>query len=1152
MYTFKENFNLYDAEKQPYSFCGEHYTRYTHHFGYTTDDGKYYVNCSGGKHFFRTPAIKDFTLKFNVYYKPPTLVHRYADGTVSFAIYFGYDREERHGRRVFYRYNDDEKSLAVILQDDTRDVITNIKEVKYEDFVWSANEELPFEFSVINGACEYSFNGVGGELEVDSSCGIVGINKEGGIGGFVISSVEISSPDDVKSTTLLSKRFTVPVIDGGTYPYEIDFEIKRYEDGLCELVCRLMGGVGATPAPSVAVSNWVAKNDSFKNPYVRLIGKCPDKKCFLHNGWITFSERVSSTAKTQKILLEAEYGPNEDDPYVSRYYTYDYSSMKYFVFGYEHFKTHSTAMEGDRSEFVFTPDGELIYYGRPLEDDLIFTMKSPYKKELVDRALAGEFHNDEAVLTHLKKNHYFTINDEIKFVATVDSKYDKRFLTTKYFLTNAFFDNTEELFPSKLERTESIVGADVQKAVLEVSGLPQGVYHIAVECYYGEELKARRYFAFEVIDPSSEISPQESSRLPSIHIGDGEMSGPSPWSIKPSLNTNHYIDTVLCGPIWAEEKDVFAVLKALKRKIAIWGDGRTVGKLNLFDFEKTVKNCDYLEFSAPVSGGASGTPYLSWAGVYSSEPVHSAYKEFARLHPEYSIKPLDSEITLEHVKTLEPCFIEWIHFVNAKVYPKLLEQNAKMKAINPKAKRFLYGPFAIYGSNSLGGDAYSWFKYVEQGKLATVFDGFMQFEDYPFNAGYRTSYSSWAVMTIKLVDPNVKLSPEVYGTFGKGCPDGFVNYPFPPLSVSIVPPYQNVTQINEYLYNAVYYKNGRFTYWNDNRFASFPYFDTAPHEKFYEIMYSLGAYLKNKPNSPIRAMTYLFKPSDKDVRCSFMKRKDSFVAKMLYNVSSAAMYYIHDVACTNGIPNGFATDTALDLSADITDVLVLPSTAGLSSSELEKIRELNMSGVALIATSDVTGLEDLFGVKKLDKTATVSKLYAGEDVEIITAAKAHFNYASVGANVLITTDTPGCDVLFTNGRCALINVSLSEVGAENFTRLPSSGARANISKIIRGVCTRVIKEFSRPVATASENCGINVIKTENGDTLVHLVDYTPYNPSPEKKSVSVFFSEEIKCSSIEYLGNYKAKINPLYENGALRGFETEIRVRESMLFKLIK
>ncbi len=1094
MYRFNENFDFYDSEKQPYSFEGEHYSRYVHHFGEVVDGG-YYVNCSGGKHFFKTPIIKNFTLKFNLYYKEPSIVHRYTDGTVSFSIYFGYDREKRIGQRIYFRYNDDEKSLVVMKQTDVCDNICTLQEVKYEGYDWALCEKRLFEISMLDGVCKYSFGEANGSFEVECKAGIIGINKDGGVGGFVISTAEITSPDDVKSTNILSRRFTAPVFDGGDYPYEIDFEINRYEGGLYELVCKLMGGAGATPKPELNVSNWTASNDSLKDPYIRLVGKCTDKKHFIHNGWITFSERVSPTAKTQRILLEAEFGPNEENPYVRRYYTYDYESMKYFVFGYEHFRTHIAGMEGDRSEFVFTPDGELVYYGRPLENDLLITVESPYEKELVEMAKAGKFHNDEKVLTHLKTNHYFTTNDELKFVVTVDSRYNNRFLSTKYFLTNAFFDKTEELFPKNQEKTQNIVGIDSSKVNLELPRLAQGVYHIAVECFYGEELKQRRYFAFEVIDPSSEISPQESSALPSIHIGEGEISGPSPWSIKPSLNTNHYIDTIMCGPVWAEKNDVFAVLKTLKRKISIWGDGRTIGKLNLFDFEKAVKNCDYIEVPGPVTGGASGTPYLTWAGTYNSEPVRSIYNEFANLHPEYDLPQPDGDITLTDIHSLEPHFAEWIHFVNERVYPLLLKQSEKIKEANPNAKRFLYGPFAIYGSNALGGDAYSWYKYVERGKLSTVFDGFMEFEDYPFNAGYRTTYGAWAIMTIKLLDPDVRISTDLYDTFGKGCPDGYVNYPFPPLSVSIVEPHQNVTQVNEYLYNSVYYKNKSFKYWNDNMLMSLAHFGDTPNEKFYELVYNWGVYTKNKPKRPVRAISYLFAPNDKDIRCRFMPRRDFFVAKMLYNISTAAMYYIHDTATVSGIPSGFATDSALDLSADLTDVLVLPSLLDFEKEELEKIRELNRAGVALIATSDVTGLEDLFGVKKLDKTATVSKLYANGKTEIITTVDTHFNYASDGATPLITTDAPECDVLFTNGNCALINVSLSEVGAENFTRLPSSGARANISTIIKEVCTRVIKELSSPVATATDGCGINILVSENGDTIIHLVDYTPYKPA---------------------------------------------------------
>ena len=70
--------------------------------------------------------------------------------------------------------------------------------------------------------------------------------------------------------------------------------------------------------------------------------------------------------------------------------------------------------------------------------------------------------------------------------------------------------------------------------------------------------------------------------------------------------------------------------------------------------------------------------------------------------------------------------------------------------------------------------------------------------------------------------------------------------------------------------------------------------------------------------------------------------------------------------------------------------------------------------------------------------------------------------------------------------------------------------------------------------------------------MVHLVDYTEYKPAPKARRVFVELSSELEFSSIEFLGSYKPKMNLCYEDGMLRGFEVEIRARESMLFKLVK
>ena len=125
------------------------------------------------------------------------------------------------------------------------------------------------------------------------------------------------------------------------------------------------------------------------------------------------------------------------------------------------------------------------------------------------------------------------------------------------------------------------------------------------------------------------------------------------------------------------------------------------------------------------------------------------------------------------------------------------------------------------------------------------------------------------------------------------------------------------------------------------------------------------------------------------------------------------MPFIYESAARAGVCAGFQLfDECIGkLDAEQVDTLVLPPLKGMSKSVLEKIRELHSEGVNLVACEDVTGLEDLFGVRNTGKLKTISKVTPTGDFcrgmsEYCDDERCRGSYVADGAEVLLAAEIP--------------------------------------------------------------------------------------------------------------------------------------------------
>lgn len=171
-------------------------------------------------------------------------------------------------------------------------------------------------------------------------------------------------------------------------------------------------------------------------------------------------------------------------------------------------------------------------------------------------------------------------------------------------------------------------------------------------------------------------------------------------------------------------------------------------------------------------------------------------------------------------------------------------------------------------------------------------------------------------------------------------------------------------------------------------------------------------------------------------------------------------------------------------------MLVIPSLANADSEYLTHLRRLYNAGVNLIALSDITGLEDIFGVEPCVKTAKVSYVEYNGKKEYVYNTTAEFRYKPKFAKVEVSAS--GNPVCLATDRTLLINTALYSLGcADKGKRCGAKGAFI-VGSLIRKAITDSVIRLSSPTVLG-ENVGTTVFETENGDRVLLAINYTPFD-----------------------------------------------------------
>jgi len=948
----------------------------------------------------------------------------------------------------------------------------------------------------------------------DTVCGAIGIANENWLGGFEIESFEVVSLKDIIVEELCPKKeYIIPAVNGNTIPLKLElekycFENSRYD----ELKITFSGGIGEQFEEDLNSESWNFSCEVFLNPFIRIMDGSRVERVNLWNDYGAFhspQEFFGAVDGLRAMKWNREY------PYIVTIPVEKISANHLVSFGYETLIVKGALFDSGEHEFIFSSNQELLWDGKVLDSRIQAETVSAPDKKMVS-LIPCDIPNYDKAVGFAAGNHFFFSDEDIKFTLKILTSYPTGALKLDVTLTDVYDDKIKSLEPEYICIQDFYI-PDYKTVNYSVKcpKLDMGVYKLGYDVKIGDKSVYKHTSLFEVFDENSDESPQSASGLPQIHCGDASAmrlknGSLSPWNLLRDHNIHHIIDNTLYDPIFSENSRVWELLKLYRRKWCLWLDQRTIGKNRHFeDFPNCIKNADYINYICPgVEDSAINCRTDVWRYPIYTKEVREVLWEFLNKNPEFADKlgagdVRTEEITREmHYRLFEICGNEWLSFIEGYISEWYKEQWKPIAQLNPKAKRFSYGPFNMYANKYKTA-------YLAKGfgrnpfKLDDVIDGFWQYEDYPFYCDYKTSDGAFGLMTIKLMSPSAIIRPEVYVRMVFYCPDGFVGMAHPTEDTYYFPTYCISAQMLDYVYNTAYYKNGKYGYWKDNQYMCPLY----PEAALNSVLEAQKQIVKIEPEKPLKSVYFVV---------DFDENEDVFDYKIqhdiIYNISEANITYINSMCNESGIPVGAGTDfdSLMTLSEKDIDILVLPSLDKASQEVKDRIRYLYEKGVSLIAVSKVTGLEDIFGVKYQPENVMVSTLLNDCESEDVLPIDADFLYVSDGADIILSADNK--PAIFKKDRAVKLNICVSRVGVDMWN--PSFIGKPNVSELLKKTCIKTLRNISNSGLIAEEGCSVVVFNSKDNKKYMLITDRTAFSNRPlewdKEKNIVVFFKERVE------------------------------------------
>lgn len=1127
MLLLQENFALYDEDYIPYGIEIEAASALWHKHVRPVKGGMAIAAC-GNKYLLKAPRLEacemDFCFSFD-------FVTDFAGAT----LYFGYDKATRSGYALDICWDKKAKTVSYTLKTLCEDQ-SGAEQTKRTptDFFPDASKKCRVSLTVDKDGCLVR---VGEEeatrFQAPVKGGAIGFGRPNFTGEILCHSVTLSAELE-RSVLHGPVRVEIPLDEGATMPLNVTYTLFEIRNAHF-LTATLDGGPQYREQykyydPSGTRGQYNEELIFMERPYV-LYG---EKRFYLSMDTLNTSgplhwKGILDTYLDMKKLPFSITVPIEGD-----------TANAGLGFGYEGFFATGFASQAGRAEYNFSHDGAFL--SKTVFPDT-FRLRSPEKKHAAS-IIEDTVYEAEAVRAHFRRGHYFCEDEPILF--TVEAHTDKKYITYKAELQNAFGEAMEALF----------VESDLR---IMHAPLPVGVYRIALSVLYGGENLSVQSTVFEVYDKEGKRCPPLESGLPLLFSTPSEQKYLDrdkfdPWSPAEPKNSEHFYALCCFTGYVGERKRVWQAIKKFGRKWYAWVNFRTYGDAEGCDCKKhldAIKNADYLGYPIPYAfNGSLRCDYMSeyfWNGSEALRDLLDAFldgreSEHAREKVGYV---RGGRMTQECVDNLYKYYQHaWYAYAGAAIRTAVEEQNEILGAYNPCHKRAYYGPVTVYASMLRSYSLSRCYGFEISDYLSdTLYTGFCQLEDYPAACAYQTLRGPFAVGTVLSKVPRLVIYPEQYASDRGGCIDGHVKFANPPLGKYEIPIWYSTTHAREFVYNTAVKTADGYRFWDTYGFMHRD-FDEAADDAFIRDWRYVRAH---KPHAMKRSPIFF---------AEFAAEEDTYETDFVpdcgqhtvYNPSEEGVAHVYEVMRLCGLPMGaFAAWDALDtLRAEDTDLIVLPSTASLSEQRLQKLRRLHAEGVSLLAVSRVDGLEDLFGVSYAPQKERIYTLSADGKEETTYPYTEVFLYRSAGAEIKMTAS--GMPVFFKKGNAVLLNLAAYSVGRIHFKEHPYLG-RATNSDLFYEVTERLLRTLVSPTAEANR-AGITLFEDEDGKDLLLAIDYSRHDPSEIQKE---------REYTVTLHGNYKNAVavdgrpmrRLISESGRLDGITLTLRRHESALVWLI-
>jgi len=976
---YEENFNSHADGEQPSSIYELHERPLD---SGETIGGRYAVN-NGNRHMLVTPTVGDFDLTFTV--EP----HARALRTPQMVVEFRTDPQGLRGYRLAHwmgTYN----RLDLSYWDKTTSPPVNRKlaspqvpalnlpvaapirfhvRVHGRDIEFRRNDEVLLTFTDVNDDARAAASG----NVVFSSYPATWVPED--VSPLFFDDIRLETPDQREtSRVVFEKRYDIPEgLRAASVPTHHQLQIAEVvATGLDSLRTDAAGGRVYRVTAGVqfpVLEGQKARATAALTPYLRLErpngGVILRQRIFhgilgtmrpgLPGGGAAQLLRLMTSFATPPhygVALHSQQAADATGPQSSTRYLTALPDDFNVVVGWEHFMDNDHLEVSGPVEAIYRRSGELLYAGMPLRvGDRALLLESPLPAGLIAH-VSDTNANFEGFVQRFKENHYFLEGDPVQFrvslaagpKTSMPEQFEWRLLDA-YRRPVAGGEGRGPLASATTDLADTLrgIGRGVVSAELRLGSLEPGVYWLDIDAD-GVQLKR----AFSVV-PGEKRAGNTAARASGL-----------PWiagQFYPAMSTakdaGHYV-----SESGARNADWQEMLAAFNMKITGSPPGVTIPDASLaFSPEQRIWTSSAFSEQAVQA-------------FLASEKYHERPEDMPLSDPKATAADRQQIIRRSHFK-------EWI------------DHWCPVRTANEAAQRTLwnehaagseycaYGPPLIntftYG-NLYGGRYYGWDARLMADSLRLI-DVF-KMETYPHDFGRPQASYTPSIAQTKMAFPTAGCGWEMYGAQGyvidhrtaEGRAPNGLGYPSRAFQAH---------QATEQSLGPWYFADKALHPAGHTHIA--PQTGQWTQEMLFGMIDGLRAAVDVETLVPVRSPAFVSSWAAADQDPSWQRGS-------VNNAAAEAPAYGYLQSRLAGLAGGFFLDISdIDtLDRHRTDVLVLPPMRGATEEQVAAIRRLHKEGVSLVCFDDATGLEDLFGIRRLREGIPFRSVERAADDTLLT------------------------------------------------------------------------------------------------------------------------------------------------------------------------